>query len=130
MKKKIILGTSDTWSMTRLSHRPSEPAYYIEDFRISTYMDSRTIWCLITWIEGYFQISTSEMLTTWVHELPIPNFNIFLTNKNESFCLFAVFFVKPIWCFLKFRIGNSWNHVVSSSIQEGRARFLLTLKNR
>ena len=29
MKKKIILGTSDTWSRIRFSHRPSDPAYYI-----------------------------------------------------------------------------------------------------
>ena len=28
-EKKIMLGTSDAWSMSRLSHRPSEPAYYI-----------------------------------------------------------------------------------------------------
>ena len=34
MKKKI-LGTSDTWSTSRLSHRPSDPAYYIVDCRIS-----------------------------------------------------------------------------------------------
>ena len=29
--KKIILGTSDSdaWSTIRLSHRPSDPAYYI-----------------------------------------------------------------------------------------------------
>ena len=33
--KKIILGTSDTWSTSRLSHRPTEPAYYIVDWRIS-----------------------------------------------------------------------------------------------
>ena len=26
--KKIMLGTSDAWSTSRLSHRPSEPAYY------------------------------------------------------------------------------------------------------
>ena len=30
-EKKIMLGTSDTWSTSRLSHRPSEPAYYIVD---------------------------------------------------------------------------------------------------
>ena len=35
-EKIIILGTSDTWSMRRSSHRPSHPAYYIEDCRIST----------------------------------------------------------------------------------------------
>ena len=30
-EKKIILGTSEAWLMSRLSQRPSEPAYYIED---------------------------------------------------------------------------------------------------
>ena len=30
-EKKIILGTSDTWSMRQSFHRPSDPAYYIED---------------------------------------------------------------------------------------------------
>ena len=29
--EKKILGTSDTWSTIRLSHRPREPAYYIID---------------------------------------------------------------------------------------------------
>ena len=29
-KKRIMLGTSDTWSMSRSSHRPSKPVYYIE----------------------------------------------------------------------------------------------------
>ena len=33
-EKKIILGTSDTWSMSHLSQRPSKPAYYIKDCRI------------------------------------------------------------------------------------------------
>ena len=33
--KKIMLGTSDTWLMSRLSYRPSEQVYYIEDCRIS-----------------------------------------------------------------------------------------------
>ena len=32
--KKIMLGTSDAWSMSRSSHRPSNPANYIEDCRI------------------------------------------------------------------------------------------------
>ena len=30
-----MLATSDAWSMSRSSHRPSEPVYYIEDCRIS-----------------------------------------------------------------------------------------------
>ena len=33
--KKKILGTSNAWSTSRLSHRPSKPAYYIVDCRIS-----------------------------------------------------------------------------------------------
>ena len=33
-EKKIMLGTSDAWSMSLLSLRPSEPAYYIVDWRI------------------------------------------------------------------------------------------------
>ena len=33
-KKKKILGTSDAWSTIRLSHRPSNPAYCIENWRI------------------------------------------------------------------------------------------------
>ena len=36
-EKRIMLETSDTWSMSRSSHRPSKPVYYIEDcwiFRI------------------------------------------------------------------------------------------------
>ena len=32
--QKILLGTSDAWSTIRLSHRPSDPAYYIVNWRI------------------------------------------------------------------------------------------------
>ena len=34
MKKKKIHGTSDAWSMSRSSQRPSGPEYYMEDCRI------------------------------------------------------------------------------------------------
>jgi hypothetical protein len=34
-EKKIILGTSDAWLTIHLSHRPSDPPYYIRDWRIS-----------------------------------------------------------------------------------------------
>ena len=37
--KKIILGTSDAWSMRRSSHQPSDPAYHIEDCRISGWLE-------------------------------------------------------------------------------------------
>ena len=33
-EKKIMLGTSNAWSMSHLSQRPGDPAYYIEDCRI------------------------------------------------------------------------------------------------
>ena len=32
--KKIMLGTSDDWSMSHLSHGPIDPEYYIEDYRM------------------------------------------------------------------------------------------------
>ena len=35
-EKEIMFVRSDTWSMSRSSHRPSKPAYYIEDCRISS----------------------------------------------------------------------------------------------
>ena len=34
-EKIMILGTSDTWSTSHSFHRPSKPAYYIADWRIS-----------------------------------------------------------------------------------------------
>ena len=37
-----MLGTSDAWSTIRLSHRPSEPAYYIVDCRILKVQSRRT----------------------------------------------------------------------------------------
>ena len=36
-KKEIMLGTSDSWSMSRLSHQPREPGFYIEDCRILSF---------------------------------------------------------------------------------------------
>ena len=35
---EIILGTSDAWPMRRLTQWPSDPAYYIEDCWIFTYL--------------------------------------------------------------------------------------------
>ena len=32
--KKIMLGTSDAWSVSRSSQGPSDPVYYIEDCQI------------------------------------------------------------------------------------------------
>ena len=41
--EKKILETSDAWSTSRLSHRPSKPAYYIVDCWIF-----RMIWVYVT----------------------------------------------------------------------------------
>ena len=37
----MILGTSDAWSTIHFSHRPSDPAYYIEDCRILALLSAR-----------------------------------------------------------------------------------------
>ena len=44
-EKKIILGTSDAWSMSRLAHRLSNPAYYIEDCGISKARQNAWLTC-------------------------------------------------------------------------------------
>ena len=49
MKKKI-LGTSETWSMSHLFQRPSDPAYYIEDCRILT-NGGQQLWCCKQWLK-------------------------------------------------------------------------------
>ena len=41
MKKKITLGTSDTWLTSHLSHRIRKQTYYIVDCRIFGIMTSR-----------------------------------------------------------------------------------------
>ena len=45
--KKKKLGTSHTWSLSRSSHRLSDPACYIEDCRISE-PQGRTGSCIVT----------------------------------------------------------------------------------
>ena len=41
MKKKMIFATSDAWLMSRFSYQPSDPAYHIEDCRISDVQTGR-----------------------------------------------------------------------------------------
>ena len=58
-----MLGTSDAWSMSHLSHRPSEPAYYIVDWWIlraycpNIYTVTSNEHCLS--IEGYLPVATT-----------------------------------------------------------------------
>ena len=60
--KKIILGTSDAWSTSRLSHRPSELAYYIVNRRILNSVSN----------DGFFEIiQLYELVSKWMtwHDL-------------------------------------------------------------
>ena len=60
--KKIILGTSDAWSTICLSHRPSDPAYYIVNWRISY----RGLWedCLM-FLEDIWKIIKGSLEDLW-----------------------------------------------------------------
>ena len=69
--EKKILGTSDAWSTSCLSYRPSEPVYYIVDCRISkqactaiTYIfhvvDSIAANALLDWYSGAYSQSYSN----------------------------------------------------------------------
>ena len=49
-----MLGTSDAWSMSRLSHGPSDPAYYIEDLRLTAPSKTISSYC------GYFFQTSSK----------------------------------------------------------------------
>jgi hypothetical protein len=44
--EKIMLGTSNPWSMSRLSHQTGKPAYYIEDFHVSPTFNYNPEWNL------------------------------------------------------------------------------------
>ena len=46
-----MIGTSDAWSMSRSSHWPSDPAYYIEDCRILTMLRNSQ-----SFFQGNFQL--------------------------------------------------------------------------
>ena len=48
--KKVILGTSDAWLTIRLSHRPSDPLYYIVNWRILILTISPSFCMKLIWI--------------------------------------------------------------------------------
>ena len=48
-----MLETSDAWLMSRSSHRPSDPAYYIEDCRIYGRIKGKYAGCLHEISSGY-----------------------------------------------------------------------------
>ena len=84
-EKRYILGTSDAWSMSLLSQRPSTPAYYIKDCRI---------------YGAGFEVQTGSLLRivqTILESL------IFLLNHAEKFSIernmTSHFFCQRISCF-------------------------------
>ena len=64
--KKIILGTSDAWSTIRLSHHPSDPAYYIVNWRISNWILWFTFHCVYTYEFRRFNKSPGFDSGLWV----------------------------------------------------------------
>ena len=60
--KKIVLGTSDAWSKIRLSHRPSEPVYYIVNWRIfKSWHQHKTL--TIWWVIGFYKLFQELFIT-------------------------------------------------------------------
>ena len=79
---KIILGTSDSWLTSHLSHRPSKPAYHIVDWRI---LDLPNIYLLLQYcfIHLKVQILVNEKLSfkKSFHRWPFEAFYIFKWKK-------------------------------------------------
>ena len=75
--KTIILGTSDAWSTSRLSHRPSKPAYYIVDCQISSKGEQRTE------EEARIEKGRKTLVTMLVVEDNFQNFNLRLGIQTK-----------------------------------------------
>ena len=99
-EKKIMLGTSDTWSLSRLSHRPIDPAYYIEDCRIFAYHPHLGVLFLS------FDLCNKQFITFYflplhfayrqpilnkrfpkVHFMPLLTIKIWHLQKNDNFMI-------------------------------------------
>ena len=52
-----MLGTLDPWLMSRLSQQPTDPAYYIEDCRISYYTRQTSFRASVVWLHTMAEIS-------------------------------------------------------------------------
>ena len=70
--KKIMLGTSDAWSTTHMSHRTSEPAYYIVDCQISR---------LDLWLKKMWFL----LLCNHIGNIFLPTFGCFLELINQNY---------------------------------------------
>ena len=66
-EKKVILGTSDAWSTSCLSHQVSEPAYYIVDCRIYVLHNRSHAIAKQYRFPSFFSFFSSEFcVTAWI----------------------------------------------------------------
>ena len=122
--KKIILGTSDAWSTIRLSHRPSDPAYYIVNWRI--FIKSKTTLCrgtkrivgITAWMEEgnnchslllLFCVSKKNLLlSVSLHARKKVSLLLQLLNKAELLQLNRTQF-SSLGIFVSKKVGNQKN---------------------
>ena len=91
MKKKIILGTSDTWSTSCLSHQLSNPPYCIEDCWIFGYNEIK--WFLKSFILNRIIIHTKvrpnqTLRFLLLHPMIWQKYHQFLQNQT-MICSFS-----------------------------------------
>ena len=114
-----MLGTSDAWSMSLSSHRPSKPAYYIEDCRIFKHLATNL--CLLSSKPLTFSYSFSpffcvneiishDLISNWII-LVLEEFYTILSNVKHlarNLCTYS----KPF----------TFNYSCSPFIHKGQAR--------
>ena len=124
-ENEIILGTSDTWSTSRLSYWPSKPAYYIVDWPIS---DAQTLTLALfsTTLLLSLQIYTVELqwkLDTWknstVHTADL-GYKIISLQPQASFDI-HINLASLSLIFIPFHLSNIY-------IKPWRHNFIVTLE--
>ena len=104
-----MLGTSDAWAMSRSSHRPSEPAYYIEDCRISNtfgscWHEDRTLMLSNDGLDWIFKVHRYHNGTNSIQKLHL---NLLLGS------LHILYAFQPI---VRCYVGAHTNKVYSKSV--------------
>ena len=119
MKKKI-LGTSDAWSTSRLSHRLSEPAYYIVDCRIFSVLHQINLLVIISKKISLFFLKRIEENNMW-QKTSTDRWKCHLHRALDC-ALLGLLWVQefgPLLVFLKWRVNEEESHfcVLTSSKQ-------------
>ena len=156
--KKIMLGTSDAWLMSRLSHRPSDQAYYIEDCRIfvvqytvfdwvTDRLALRLIWskcCLITFVShGWVTDLLCRFVTAFHCRSELQFFSLTSTddtinlrhNGNKMLSEVVFLFFKPcnftrfIFCSSHFWLFGFWS-LLATKLQKYYIIFVYILQGK